>query len=158
MSTKLSTTLLVTLTLAAGFASSGTRAADLPGRHPAYLHALSDLYLARWNLEHRPGDAAVSGQEDIAITEIDRAIQEARRAAGDDGKNVNEHPHEDAVLDHPGRLRHALDLLHSARADLHEREDNPETRNRRDLSAGHIDTALRATEQAIKDFEHEHHR
>ena len=158
MSFKLSTPLLATLALAAGFASGASRAADLPGHHPAYLHALTDLYTARWNLEHRPGDAAVSGQEDIAITEIDRAIQEARRAAGDDGKNVDEHPKEDAVLDHPGRLRHAMDLLHAARADLHEREDNPETRKRRDLSAEHVDTALRATEQAIKDFEREHRR
>jgi hypothetical protein len=50
--------------------------ADLPGNHPAYLHALSDLRAARWMLEHRAGDAAVSGQEDVAITEIDAAINE----------------------------------------------------------------------------------
>ena len=36
--------------------------ADMPGKHPFYLHALSDLRTARWMLEHRPGDAAVSGQ------------------------------------------------------------------------------------------------
>ena len=29
--------------------------ADLPGRHPAYLHALTDLRTARWMVEHRPG-------------------------------------------------------------------------------------------------------
>ena len=50
--------------------------ADLPGKHPAYLHALTDLRTARWMLEHRPGDAAVSGNEDAAITEIDAAIRE----------------------------------------------------------------------------------
>lgn len=35
--------------------------ADLPGMHPGYLHALTDLRAARWNLEHRAGDAAISG-------------------------------------------------------------------------------------------------
>ena len=52
--------------------------------HPAYLHALTDLRDARWNLEHRPGDSAVSTQEDIAIVEIDRAIAEAKTAAMED--------------------------------------------------------------------------
>jgi len=41
--------------------------ADLPGDHPYYIHALSDLRDARWNLEHRAGDAAVSANEDVAI-------------------------------------------------------------------------------------------
>ena len=56
--------------------------------HPAYLHALTDLRDARWNLEHRPGDAAVSTQEDVAIVETDRAINDAKTAAMEDGKNV----------------------------------------------------------------------
>ena len=47
-----------------------TANADLPGKHPYYLHALSDLRAARWMLEHRPGDAAVSGQEDVRSEEV----------------------------------------------------------------------------------------
>ncbi|MEH2129414.1 MAG: hypothetical protein V7K86_01855, partial [Nostoc sp.] len=39
--------------------TSGSAYADLPGKHPYYLHALTDLRTARWLLEHRPGDAAV---------------------------------------------------------------------------------------------------
>ena len=85
MNFKLSTPLLATLALAASFASLGASAADLPGKHPAYLHALTDLRAARWNLEHRPGDAAVSAQEDVAIVETDRAIREAKVAAIEDG-------------------------------------------------------------------------
>ena len=68
-----------------------TANADLPGKHPYYLHALSDLRAARWMLEHRPGDAAVSGQEDVAITEIDAAIGEIKRASIDDGKDIHDH-------------------------------------------------------------------
>ena len=55
--------------------------ADLPGRHPAYLHALTDLRAARWMLQHRPGDVALSTHEDIAITEIDKTIGEIKHAA-----------------------------------------------------------------------------
>src|SRR5580704_9289969 len=66
--------------------------ADLPGKHPAYLHALSDLRAARWMLEHRPGDAAVSEHEDMAIMEIDKAIGEIKHAAIDDGKDIHDHP------------------------------------------------------------------
>jgi hypothetical protein len=62
--------------------------ADLPGKHPAYLHALGDLRTARWMLEHRPGDAAVSEHEDMAIMEIDKAIGEIKHAAIDDGMDI----------------------------------------------------------------------
>ncbi|PRC93567.1 hypothetical protein [Solimicrobium silvestre] len=127
--------------------------ADLPGKHPAYLHALSDLRDARWKLEHRPGDAAVSGQEDVAITEVDKAIGEIKKAAIDDGKNLNDHPHEDAAMDHPGRLHHALELLKKAESDVSGEEDNPETRELKHRVMDHIHAAIHATEHAIHDVE-----
>src|ERR1700677_4210948 len=99
--------------------------ADLPGKHPLYLHALSDLRTARWMIEHRPGDAAVSAHESEAIREIDRAIQELRRAAIDDGKNVHEHPAADVPTDYRGRLHKAAELLRKVRADTYREEDNP---------------------------------
>jgi hypothetical protein len=153
MSFKLSSPLAVVLAAAACIASLPASAADLPGRHPFYLHALSDLRDARWNLEHRPGDAAVSAQEDIAIVETDRAIQEAKTAAAEDGKNLADHPHEDAHIDHPGRLHRALDLLHKAHDDVRQEEDNPEARELRHRINEHIDAAIRATERAIHDVE-----
>jgi hypothetical protein len=123
--------------------------ASPPPKHPAYLHALTDLRDARWNLEHRPGDATVSEQEDVAVTEIDRAISELKRAALDDGKNLGNRPHEDARLDHPGRLHHAVELLLKARADVDREEDNPQAREFRNRASQHIGEALRATERAI---------
>ena len=92
--------------------------------HPAYLHALTDLRDARWNLEHRAGDAAVSTQEDVAIVEIDRAINDARTAAMEDGKNIANHPPEDAHVDRRGRLHHAAELLRKARQDVAQGESN----------------------------------
>jgi hypothetical protein len=128
--------------------------ADLPGKHPAYLHALSDLRGARWMLEHRPGDAAVSGQEDVAISEIDAAIREIKHAAIDDGKNVNDHPKIDVPADRPGHLHKALEILRNVHSDVAREEDDPAVRGLRDRAIGHIDGAIHATEAAIGDVKH----
>jgi hypothetical protein len=125
--------------------------ADLPGKHPAYLHALSDLRTARWMLQHRPGDAAVSANEDVAVAEIDKAIGEIKRAAIDDGKNINDHPNMDAPSDRPGHLHKALELLRKVHSDVAREEDDPATRGLRDRAVHHIDAATHATERAIRD-------
>ncbi|WP_198670287.1 hypothetical protein [Dyella sp. C9] len=123
--------------------------ADLPGRHPAYLHALSNLRAARWMLEHRAGDAAVSGQEDVAITEIDHAIDEIKHASIDDGKDLNDHPPADTAMDPPGRLHAALDLLGQVHNDIDREEDDPQTRGLKHRAMAHVDQAAQAVENAI---------
>ncbi len=127
--------------------------ADLPGKHPAYLHALSDLRAARWMEQHRPGDAAVSAHEDVAITEIDAAIGEIKRAASDDGKNIDDHPSVDVPKNRPGRLHKAMQLLRKVHADVAREEDDPMTRGLRDRAVGHIDAAIKATRGALVDAE-----
>jgi hypothetical protein len=140
--------LVIGLLLAAlPFAAS----ADLPGKHPAYLHALTDLRTARWMLEHRAGDAAVSGQEDVAISEIDAAIGEIKRAAIEDGKNIHDHPNVDFPNDYRGRLHKALDLLRKTHDDVAREEDDPMTKGLRNRAVGHIDGAIHATERAVGD-------
>ena len=128
--------------------------ADMPGKHPFYLHALSDLRAARWLLEHRPGDAAVSGQEDVAVTEIDEAIGEIKKASIDDGKDTHDPPPVQGVADRPGRLHKAAELLRKVHGDVAREEDDPFTRGLRDRAVLHIDEALHATEHAIHDVEH----
>jgi len=127
--------------------------ADLPGKHPYYLHALSDLRAARWMLEHRPGDAAVSAQEDVAIAEIDKTIGEIRKAAIDDGKDIHDHPQVDLPTDHPGRLHKSLELLRKVHSDIDREEDDPMTRGLKDRAVHHLDEAIRANEHAIRDVE-----
>ena len=124
-----------------------------PAHHPAYLHALTDLRDARWNLEHRPGDAAVSTQEDVAIVETDRAISEAKTAAMEDGKNIYQHPPEDARIARPGRLHRAAELLRKARQDVGQAESNGQAVELRNRVLGHIDLAIQATDRAIRDVE-----
>ena len=125
--------------------------ADMPGRHPAYLHALSDLRAARWMLEHRPGDAAVSGQEDVAIDEIDHAIGEIKRASYDDGKDLRDHPAVDMPMDGPGRLHKAGELLAKVHDDIDREEDDPQSREMKHRALMHVDEAAHAVEHAIHD-------
>lgn len=137
-------------------AMSSASFADLPGKHPAYLHALSDLRAARWLLEHRPGDAAVSGHEDLAIQNIDAAIGELKRASIDDGKDLRDHPAIDVPNDHPGRLHRAAELLRQAHSDVNREEDDPAAHGLKHRALEHVSIALRETEGAIHAAEHGH--
>ena len=122
-------------------------AQQLPGAHPGYLHALTDLRTARWFLYHQPGDAKVYGDEDVGITEVDAAIGEIKKASIDDGKDVNDHPKVD-VHEHGSRLLKAIETLKKAHADIDGEEDNPEARGLRHRALEHIDKALHAAERA----------
>jgi len=75
--------------------------AEVPGQHPYYLHARSDLRAVRWMLRHRPGDTTVSANEELAIAEINKAIGAIKPAAIDDGKNIEDHPSVDLPPDNP---------------------------------------------------------
>ena len=147
------------LLLAAGAAAalSSSAWADLPGKHPYYLHALSDLRAARWLLNHQPGDAKVYGDEDVAITEVDIAIAEIKKAAIDDGKNLNDHPKVD-VKEHGSRLLRAIETLKKARADIAKEEDNPEVRGLRARAHEHLDKAIHAAEKAHAQWLRENHK
>jgi hypothetical protein len=128
--------------------------ADIPGKHPFYLHALSDLRAARWLVEHRPGDAAVSAHEAVAIGAMDAAINEIKRAAIDDGKDLRDHPAVDGTGDPRARLHRAADLLHKVHDDVAREEDDPATRGLRNRAVAHIDQAIRETNGAIWDVDH----
>lgn len=143
--------LVLPLALAAAILPSLASAQDLPGRHPGYLHALSDLRAARWFLNHQAGDAKVYGEEDIGITEIDAAIREIKHAAIDDGKDLGDHPNVD-THEHGSRLLKAIETLKRARADLEHEEDNPEVRGLRNRAWEHIDAAIHAAEKAHNEW------
>ena len=127
--------------------------ADMPGTHPAYLHALSDLREARENLEHKAGNDAISQQEDKAIAEIDYAAQAVKRIAKADDKGLYNKPRADASFDHPGRLHHAEDLLQKAKSDLAQQEDNADAKKLQRHAVEHVQAALQATQVAIKEVE-----
>jgi hypothetical protein len=94
-----------------------------PQAHPHYLSAIADLRYAR-ALLYRPDWRDIMRDQRGAVEEIDRAIAEAKRAAIDDGKNIDEHPPVDARMGWEGRFRKAMELLDSAERDLSMEEDN----------------------------------
>lgn len=136
-------TAVMLLTAVAATAS----AQQLPGAHPYYLHALTDLRAARWFLYHQPGDTRVYSDEDAGIREIDAAIGELKRAAIDDGKDVGDHPNAD-VKEHGSRLLKAIETLKKAHADANHEEDNPQVRGLKHRILDHIDLAEQAAERA----------
>ncbi|HEY1550095.1 MAG TPA: hypothetical protein VGG28_19845 [Kofleriaceae bacterium] len=125
-------------------------AADQPGSHPAYLHALTDLRTARWNLQRRHGDSDVKWDESRAIGDIDAAIHKIKEAAIDDGKNVDDHPPADAG-DPPyrGRLHKALDSLRAAKEDVNKEEDNDYAKHLKHRAVQDIDSAIHRTREAL---------
>jgi hypothetical protein len=88
-------------------------------------------------------------EEEHAINEIDKAIDEIKRAAIDDGKNLNDHPPVDARMDRAGRFHRTLELLNKAHNDIDLAEDDPSVRGLRDRALHHIDEAHRIVDHLI---------
>ena len=120
------------------------------GAHPAYLHALSDLRLARALLE-KPAHADVKWDEQNGIREIDAAIGEIKGAAIDDGKPLSDHPPIDMKWNHHDRLKNAMEMLHNSAKDIEEKEDNAWAKGLRGRALGHIRNAEHAVKEAIED-------
>jgi hypothetical protein len=148
-SMKATHTTLVSLGVGTLLTLGTTAFGDTPGKHPGYLHALSDLRAARFLIEHRPGDPAVTAKEDEAIREIEKAISDIKKASIDDGKDLNDHPPVDAPHDRPGRLNAALEDLRKAREDVNHEEDDPAARGLKEGSLRHIDAATGNVKEAL---------
>ena len=119
--------------------------ADLPGDHPGYLHALTDLRTARFFLtrEH------VGPRDHFAIEAVDRAIDEIKKASIDDGKNLNDHPPVDTSLNDAGRFHRALELLDRAHRDIAKEEDNIFAQGLQHRALHHIDEAHHVVKEIL---------
>jgi hypothetical protein len=130
------------------FAAALPTWADTPGRHPAYLHALSDLRDARAHLEHFGSDRIIA-EEQHAIEHIDKAIGEIKHAAIMDGKNIQDHMPVDAHLGPHDRYVKALELLDKAQRDASGEEDQPDTAGLQLRVIHHIEEARHSVQHAI---------
>jgi hypothetical protein len=119
------------------------QAQQVPGPHPAYLHALSDLRAARHYLHDGWAWGPVRHDDDAAIGQIDAAINEIKIAAIDDGKGVN-----DPFPIDRGLSRKANELLAAAHHDLDRAEDVPQARGLRNRALMHIDQAHQIVDNA----------
>jgi hypothetical protein len=109
-------------------------------QEPHYLHALSDLRTARDYIEfdHRP---MFGHERHHAVDEINKAIEEIKHAAWDDGKNTQFAPPAHGVTDPWAPLHQAIHWLDEAHARVSEGVDQPENRGLRDRAILHIDQA-----------------
>ena len=129
-------------------ATAVTEAQQVPGHHPAYLHALSDLRAARHYLNDNWTWPGVRRDDHAAIREIDAAVDEIKAAAVDDGKGVNNPFPIDRSLSPRDRFRRANELLAAAHNDLDHAEDVPAARGLRSRALMHIDQAHRIVDNA----------
>jgi hypothetical protein len=125
--------------------------ADTPGRHPAYLHARSDLRASQFLMRVRE-EPNVARNLMQADREVEAAIHEIDRAAILDRKDLDDHPRVDTGLDRHHRFERMVALLRSARADLGREEDNGRARGWRDAAYMHIDAALEHLHRASRDL------
>jgi hypothetical protein len=125
-----------------------------PAVHPAYLHALTDLRNARFNLQRKGGDLTMKWDEAVAIGAVDRAIGDIKQASIDDGKNLDDHPALDAQEPRLGRLHKALAALRASLADVNQEEDNAYAAGLKARAIRNISEAIRLTEQGIYAAEH----
>jgi hypothetical protein len=139
------------MVLTAGLFAAGApmaMQAEVPGPHPAYLHALSDLRAARHYLNDGWAWAPVKHDDDVAIREIDAAINELKQASIDDGKGLNDPFRIDSHLSPHDRFKKANELLWSAHNDIARAEDVPQARGLRDRASMHIDRAHEVVDKA----------
>jgi hypothetical protein len=143
--------ILLLSTLAAAFLAAVPHASgDVPGRHPAYLHARTDLRRAErlmdWaefrNVRHDLDDSA---------NHVRQAIHEIDSAALWDRKDLVDNPPVDTYPDRAGRFQAIARFLFGARRDIEREEDNPAARAWRDRAIKHIDQAIAAVHRAAHD-------
>jgi hypothetical protein len=108
---------------------------DAPGRHPAYLHARTDLRRA----------------ERLMDCHVGQAIHEIDAAAAWDRKDLEDHPPVDTYPDRAGRFHAIAQFLSGAKRDIEHEEDNPAARAWRNRAIEHIDKAIAALHHAARD-------
>jgi hypothetical protein len=117
---------------------------------PAYLHAISDLRTAREYLK-MDGRPAFAGHRHHAIEEINKAIDDMKKAAIDDGKNPWYTPPPQSGGDPGAPIHTALKLLDEAHEDVGRGADSPENRGLQIRSLKHIDEARAALHHILED-------
>jgi len=123
--------------------------AAAPGQHPAYMRTLTALRDARAHLVHTGSDVTSKDQEN-ALVQVDRAIEEINHARITDGKNISDHSPMDANLKQADSLRRALELINEARGDVSSEQDQPDTQGLQKRVLQHIEDAARFVKYATE--------
>ena len=111
-------------------------------QEPHYLRALSELRTARDYIQFDKGRPH-GGERHHAVEEINKAIEEIKHAAWDDGKNTQFAPPDHGVTSGWAPIHQAARWMASARGHVAEGVDNPQNTGLRDRIIFHIDDAMR---------------
>ncbi|MBD2527394.1 hypothetical protein [Nostoc sp. FACHB-133] len=135
---------------------NGIALADIPGNHPFYLHARSDLRKAELMLE-TPDEYNVTQEARIAAQKVHQAIEDIDVAGILDAKNINDYPQIDTWLNHRDKFQKIYTLLQRADQDLSREEDNNFVIGWRNRAEANINrakhyTAIAAGRDAIDDL------
>jgi hypothetical protein len=124
------------------------------GKHPAYLHALSDLRLMRAYLDKLTPSEKISDEQVRAIQEIDEAIRLIKEASIDDHKDMHDHMPVDAHITPSNRFRKAREAGGAAKHDLDEEEDNEYAHGLKHRALEHVDNANHIVDHIIQRIDH----
>jgi hypothetical protein len=123
-------------------------AAPAQAQEPHYLHALSDLRTARDYIQFDKG--RYGGDRHLAVEEINKAIDEIKHAAWDDGKNTQFAPPAQGVTTGWAPMHQAVNWMVRARTDVAEGIDTPQNQGLRDRALFHIKRALEMVNNLIQ--------
>jgi hypothetical protein len=143
------TAMVCTLIAVAAFATATPARAQ---QEPHYLQALSDLRTARDYIEFDKG-ALNGGDRRQAVDEINKAIEEIKHAAWDDGKNTRFAPPAEGVTTAWAPVHESMKWLFEAKKHVQLGVDPPDNAGLRDRAILHISNALH-----IMDVERQHGR
>lgn len=118
-------------------------------QEPHYLHALSELRTARDYIQFDRG-APGGDVRHHAVEEINKAIDEIKHAAWDDGKNTQFAPPAQGVTSGWAPLHQAESWLQHAKHDVEQGVDNPQNMGLRDRAIQHISEAERHLHRLIE--------
>jgi hypothetical protein len=124
------------------------------GKHPAYLHALSDLRLMRAYLDKLTPSERISDEQVRAIQEIDEAIRLIKEASIDDHKDMHDHMPVDAHITPSDRFRKAREAGSAAKHDLQEEEDNEYAHGLKHRALEHVENANHIVDNIIQRTSH----
>ena len=124
-------------------------ATPAPAQEPHYLRGLSDLRTARDYIQsdHRH---EFDHERHHAVDEINKAIDEIKHAAWDDGRNTKCAPPAQPDTDPWHPMREAVNWLDAGRRDVSQGVDRPENQGLRDRALMHIDDARRTLWDVVR--------
>jgi hypothetical protein len=150
---KILKTSLLALTLCVTVAGASSAQAQEQGRHPAYLHALSDLRQMRAYLDRLTPSEHISDEQVQAIEEIDEAIREIKSASIDDHKNMRDHMPVDANITPSSRFHQAHQAGEAALHDLSQEEDNGFANGLKHRAIEHVEKANHIVEHIMQRYD-----